>query len=177
MSTHYLGSPILSIICQRKLHSTWSYALLMSNFTAMCLIFPFRQFCIRCNISKATEVLSVISLFGTKVLWASKMTFGRIIFNRLAITFETILDTTFARLMGRYSLICLGLFFLGMSTMWARFILCGHHPECKTDNTADVTSGPMMCQNFWNKYGDMLLGPGDLDGCIWKRATLNSSLV
>ena len=117
MSTHYTGSPILRIICQRKLHSTRSYALLMSNFTAMCLIFPFRQFHIQCNISKATEVLSVISLFAIKALWASDMTFGKIIFNRLAMTFETILDTKFARLMGRYSLICSGLFFLGMSTM------------------------------------------------------------
>ena len=166
MFTHYIGSPILSIICQRKLHSTWSYALLMSNFTAMCPIFPFLQFRIRCNISKATVVLSMISLFGTKALWALDMTFGRIVFNRLAITFETILDTTLARLIGRYSHMCSSLFFLGMSTMWARFILCRHHLECNTDNTADVTLGPTMCQNFWKKYGDIPSGLRDLDECI-----------
>ena len=88
-STHWSDNPILSIICWRKSHSTRSYALLISNLTAIWPIFPFLLFRIRWSISYATIVLSVISLSGTKVLWELGMTFGRMVFTLLASTFDT----------------------------------------------------------------------------------------
>ena len=48
--------------------------------------------------------------------------------------------------------------------------------ECKTERIAEVTSGPTMGQNRW-KNGDIPSGPGDLEGCIWSRATRTSSSV
>ena len=50
-STHWSGSPILSIICWRNSHSTRSYALLISNLIAMWPIFPFLLFLLWWSIS------------------------------------------------------------------------------------------------------------------------------
>ena len=99
-STHYSNNPNLSIILLRKAHSSRSYALLILSLTAMCPVRPCLLFRIRCNISNATIVLSVISLPGTKALYESEMTLGRIVFNLFANTLDTILETTLLRLIG-----------------------------------------------------------------------------
>ena len=60
--TYFSSNPNFCITCLRNPHSTLSYALLISSFTAICTFFPLLLFRILCNISKATMVLSIISL-------------------------------------------------------------------------------------------------------------------
>ena len=149
----------------------------MSNFTAICPIFPYRLFLIRCSISKATVVLPVISLSETNALCASEIMFGRMFFNLLARTFETNREETFAKLTGQYSVMCCGSFFLGISSIWVKFIFRRFLPEWRTNNTAEVTSSPTMLQKFWKKNGDIPSEPSTFDGCIWKSVVLTSSTV
>ena len=73
----------------------------MSSLIAICPFFPVLFFPILCKISKTTVVLSIINRLGTKALCESDITFGKISFNLLAKTLDTILDTTFPRLIGR----------------------------------------------------------------------------
>ena len=73
----------------------------MSSLIAIYHFFHFLLFIILCNTSKVIVVLSVICLPGTKTLWASDITFGKITFNLFAKTLETILDTTFSKLIGQ----------------------------------------------------------------------------
>ena len=73
----------------------------MSSLIAICSFFPVLLFLILCNTSKATMVLSIINWLGTKALYDSNITFGKISFSRFAKTLETIMDTTFPKLMGR----------------------------------------------------------------------------
>lgn len=116
-STHCSNNPNLSIIRLKKVHSTRSYALLISSLTTICPVRTCLLFHIQCNISNATVVLSVISLLGTKALCESEITLGRIVFNLFANTLDTILETTLLRMIGRNSVICWGSFTLGTSTM------------------------------------------------------------
>ena len=64
--------------------------------------------------SKATKILSEISLLLVKALWFSVIIFGRILFNLFAKTLEKILYRTLQRLMGRNSEPNFGFFFLGI---------------------------------------------------------------
>ena len=150
-STHCSDRPNLSTIFLRNTHYTLSYALLMSSFTALCPILPCRLFRIWCSISKATVVLSVMSLFGTKALWELEMTFRRTILRRLANILETILETMLLKLTGRYSVMRCGLFFFGISTIWVKFIFWRHLLENRIDRTTAVTSSPTICQYFLEK--------------------------
>ena len=111
--THYSERPIFCIIHWRNSHSTLSYALLMSSFTAIWPFFPLVLFLIRRSISKATVVLSVMILPGTKALCESEITLGSFGFNRLANTLDIIRDTTLPKLMGRNSVMYFGSFFWG----------------------------------------------------------------
>ena len=46
----------------------------------------------------------------------------------------------------------------------------------KKSKTAQVTSKPTTCQNFWKKSAVIPSGPGALEGDIWNKANLTSSL-
>ena len=151
--THLPSNPNFIIICLRKLHSTLSYALLISSFTAIWPFLPLLLLCILCNNSKAIVVLSVISLSSTKALWASDITFGKIIFNLFAITFEMILATTFSKLIGRKSDIYNGSFFFGISTICVKFILFSIWPEWRTDSTTLWHQHPLYAKMFGRKNG------------------------
>ena len=74
----------------------------MSNLTPSSFWHPMYH-------SKATEVLSVINLPGTKALWELEITQGSMDFIQFVRTLEISLDTTFPKLMGRYSMIFCGL--------------------------------------------------------------------
>ena len=95
--------------------------------------------------------------------------FGRMFFNQLARTFKTNREITFAKLMGRYFVMCCGSFFLGISSIWVKFIFRRLLPEWRTDSMAEVTSGPTMLQNFWKKNWDIPSGLGAFDGCILEK--------
>ena len=98
--THFSSMPNFYVTCLRKPHSTLSYALLISSFTTIYPFFPLLLFRVMCNTSKSTVVLSVISLSGTKALWASDITFDKINISLFAITFYRILATIFSKLIG-----------------------------------------------------------------------------
>lgn len=147
----------------------------MSSFTTMCPILHFLLFLNLCNSSYAIVVLSVITLFGAKAVWASDIIFGKIVLTLLANTLETSLLITLLRLIGQKSDMDWGFLFFGMSSMWVKFIFLRKCPEFKTDTIALVTSLPTICQNFWKKKGDKPLGPDNFEGCIWNRALCTSS--
>jgi len=65
--------------------------LLISNFMAMKPSLPFNRVSIVCNVSKATKILSVMSLPGMNALCSYEMLWGNTCFNRLAMSFEIIL--------------------------------------------------------------------------------------
>ena len=111
--THWSDRPIFCIILWMNSHSILSYSLLMSSFIAMCHCFLLVLFLIWWNISKATVVLSVMILPGTKALCESDITLGSIGLSRLANTLDIIRDTTLPKLMGRNSVMYFGSFFWG----------------------------------------------------------------
>ena len=94
----------------------------MCSSDLMCPILHFLLLCIRCNISNATVVLSVISLSGIKALWASNIILGKKDFTRFASTLDIIRDTTLPKLMGRNSVIFCGSFFF-----WYEYNVCVIH--------------------------------------------------
>ena len=118
--THWLGRPIFCIILWRNSHSTLSYALLMSSFTAMCPFFSLALFLIRLSISKATVVLSVMILLGTKALCELEITLGSIGLRLLANTIDIIHDTTLPKLMGRSFVMYSGSFFCFLG--WVQYV-------------------------------------------------------
>ena len=98
-SVHFLSKPNLSIKFIRKVHSTRSYALLIS-FKAIEPVFPVLLFFRWCKVSKATRMLSVIRRLDRNVLWDSKTSFGRHFLRRLAMVLEISLYMTLQRLIG-----------------------------------------------------------------------------
>ena len=117
-ATHLSSNANRSIIFLKNCHYTRSYALLISNFTAIWPSLPLCLFLILWSNSKATVVLSVIIQSGMKALWASDITHGRISFKRLAMTFESRREITLPKQMGRKSPKEVGSFFFGSKTMW-----------------------------------------------------------
>ena len=83
--------PVFLITFSRYAHSTLLYALLMLSFTAIIPSFPFLFGFMQCMVSYAISTLFVIYLPGTKALYSSLITSGRIFFNLLASTLEIIL--------------------------------------------------------------------------------------
>ena len=77
----------------------------------MAIFFPFLLFLIQWIISKATVVLSIIILSGTKALCESDITKGNMGFIWLARTLEIIHDTTLPKLIKQNSVIYSGSFF------------------------------------------------------------------
>ena len=99
-SVHFLSKPNLSIKFIRKVHLTRSYALLISSFKAIELVFPVLLFFRWCKVSKATRMLFVIRRLDRKVLWDSETSFGRHFLRRLAMVLEISLYMTLQRLIG-----------------------------------------------------------------------------
>ena len=158
-SVHFLSKPNLSIKFSRKVHSTRSYALLISRFKAIEPVFPVLLFFRWCKVSKATRMLSVIRQLDGNVLWDSETSFGRHFLRRLAMVLEISLYMTLQRLMGWKSLAILRDFVLGMrlSNVW--FIFGGMVPKFSTERVAERTSGPTMFQKCLKKIGGIPSGP------------------
>ena len=88
---HFPSNPNFSMIFSRKIHSTLSYALLMSSFNAMNPDFPLILDLRRCSVSKATRMLFEMRWFDMYALCVSKTSFGKSFLNRLAMVFAIIL--------------------------------------------------------------------------------------
>ena len=119
--THLSWKPNFLIITSRYAHSTLSYTLLISSFTAIKPSFPTLFWFMWCMVSKAMSTLSVICLPSTKTLCSSLITSGRIFFNLLARTMEIILYIMLHKLIGLNSVIFGGHFTFGMRHMYVSF--------------------------------------------------------
>ena len=92
-----------------------------------------------------------MSLSGIKALRASEITLGKTDFIWFSKTLDIIHDTMLLKLMGQNSMIYYGSFFLGIGTIFVKFIFLKYLPKCRTDNTTKVTSSPIICQYFRKK--------------------------
>ena len=174
--THLEWNPIFCIIRWRNVHSNLLYALLMSNFKAMCPIFLVFFLFIWWSNSKATRILSEIALSNWKALWDSDMIWGKTFFNMLASTFDTGLYKTLQKAIGWNSVTYLEVFTLGIREIKVWLKPGRIVPEFKLERTALTTSSPIAFQNFWKKIGGMPWGPGALRGAICFSAISTSSL-
>ncbi|KAK9199959.1 hypothetical protein WN944_015153 [Citrus x changshan-huyou] len=115
--THFLEKPSFCMVHLTKLHSTLSYALLISNFRAtkpfllllLCLIL-FKH-------SYPMIMLSVMSRLRTNAPWVGDIISFKICFSLLAIVFAIILYITLHRLIGLYSFAFLGFCTFRISAM------------------------------------------------------------
>lgn len=105
--THTIAASAL-----KKIHSTLSYAFIMSSFTAHSGFFLFLVL-IACIHSYATSTLSMIILPGTKALCSSEIRTGRFCFSLFDNTFATILYSS------RYCY-----FYFGFLAVLLRFFAC-----------------------------------------------------
>lgn len=120
--------------------------------------------------SYETMILFIISLPGIKALWFSEMSIVSIVFNLLSKTFEITLYATLHKDMGRKSIMLTGFFFLGIKTMFTSPIWFSSLPCMKKLRTRFTVLILMILQNYWYKLEVISSRPGDLSGCILKRA-------
>lgn len=86
IATQPSAKPIINIICSRKIHSTLSYAFIMSNSTARSSVFLFLVQ-MACTHSYAVNTLSAMSHPGTKALVPFEISTAKLAFNQLDRTF------------------------------------------------------------------------------------------
>ena len=107
--TQWVSNPILCRRASIKTHSTLLYAFLMSVLIAIYLSWQDLLVIKPWNIYWAIKILSDISLPATKADCVSEISFGRQLFNLSHKTFEIILYPKLHRVIGRNSVILVGI--------------------------------------------------------------------
>ena len=126
---------------------------------------------------RAIRMLSDINLPATKADWVSEISVGRLIFNRWHKTFNVILYRTLHELIGRSSVILLGLSFFEIIQMSIMFNLESISPETRKLFTSSTKSFLIIYHECWKKRTVIPSGPFVFSGCIINNACHTSSSV
>ena len=146
---HFSLNSIFLINSSKKDHLTQSYALLISNLSAIKPPFLELYLCKLCKVSKAIVMLSNINLSLLKANWCSVIIIGSSVFKRLASTLEKILYKLLQRLIGQNWCTYSGFLVFGMSVTKVWFQGWGRVREFSHDKTEVVTSLSTMLQKCW----------------------------
>ena len=108
--------------------------------------FPVFLFFMWCKVSKATKMLSEVTLSDWKALWYYEITIGRRLLSWLAITFEINLYQILHRAIGQNLVTLSGHLTLGIRVTHVWLMLAGILPAFKQDSTEKETLAPMLPQ-------------------------------